>query len=503
MAFNGTGTFLRIYNWVTDKTNSVPITASRMDTEMDGMATGLSNCITKDGQTIITGNIPMNSFKFTGLGVGNARTNSLTLGQVQDGQFTALGTTGGAADAYTATPNPAITAYVATMRYSAKIHATNLTTTPTLLISAISGGTIKKLSSTKTEIAVEAGDMLINGIYYFDRNSANDAWILVNPERGFDSNILDNNSVNNLGLAASVAASALTIALKTKAGTDPSVGDPVRISFRNATLTTGTYNTRSSTAATSLVISSGSTLGTTNAVASNVYVYALDNAGSIELGVSLTRFENNSIQTSVAEGGAGAADSSTVLYSTTARSSVPVRLIGMVTSTQATAGTWASAPTVINLSPFIGTIVQVLNTQTGAVASGTTQIPYDDTPPLNTEGDQYMSLTITPASAANKLSIQVILNFANSSGATAQTTALFQDSTANALAAVGDACTSGGVPSVMVLNHYMIAGTTSATTFKVRAGPSSATTFTFNGSGATRRYGGVITSSITIIEIAA
>jgi hypothetical protein len=51
MAFNGTGTFVRIYNWVQDKANSIKITASRMDTEMDGFATGLSNCIVKDGQT--------------------------------------------------------------------------------------------------------------------------------------------------------------------------------------------------------------------------------------------------------------------------------------------------------------------------------------------------------------------------------------------------------------------------------------------------------------------
>lgn len=182
MAFKGTGTFVRLYNWVTDKINSVPITASRMDTEMDGMAAGLSNCITKDGQTTITANIPMNSHKLTGLSVGNARTDSLTLGQVQDGQFTALGLTGGAADAYTASPSPAITGYVATMEYSAKIHATNLTTTPTLLISAISGGTIKKLDASKAEIAVEASDMLANGWYKFKRNVANDAWILLNPE---------------------------------------------------------------------------------------------------------------------------------------------------------------------------------------------------------------------------------------------------------------------------------------------------------------------------------
>lgn len=68
MAFNGSGVFSRIYNWVTDKNNTVPITASRMDAEMDGFATGLSNCLTKDGQQTVTANIPFNSNKITGLG---------------------------------------------------------------------------------------------------------------------------------------------------------------------------------------------------------------------------------------------------------------------------------------------------------------------------------------------------------------------------------------------------------------------------------------------------
>ena len=189
MAFNGTGTFLRIYNWVTDKVNSIPITASRFDAELDGMATGLSNCITKDGQTTISANIPLNSFKLTGLGSGTARTDAITVGQVQDNQFLYLGTTSGSADAYTLAPSPAITAYTATQQFTAKISATNLTTTPYLQVSSIASpattAVIKKLSATKTEIAVEASDLLINGIYDFKRNSANDTWIVLNPEKAF------------------------------------------------------------------------------------------------------------------------------------------------------------------------------------------------------------------------------------------------------------------------------------------------------------------------------
>jgi hypothetical protein len=189
MAFNGSGTFNRIYNWVTDKANGFKITASRMDGEFDGIATGLSQCITKDGQTTITANIPFNNNKITGLGNGTARTDVINVGQVQDNQFQYLGTTGGTADAYTLTPSPSIIAYATTQQITAKINAINLTTTPYLQISGIANpattAVIKKLSATKTEIAVEASDLLINGIYHFQRNSANDAWIILNPEKGY------------------------------------------------------------------------------------------------------------------------------------------------------------------------------------------------------------------------------------------------------------------------------------------------------------------------------
>jgi hypothetical protein len=68
MAFNGSGVFNRLYNWVNDKANNIKITASRMDAEMDGMATGLSTCITKDGQTVTTAAIPLASGFTTGAG---------------------------------------------------------------------------------------------------------------------------------------------------------------------------------------------------------------------------------------------------------------------------------------------------------------------------------------------------------------------------------------------------------------------------------------------------
>ena len=143
--------------------------------------------------------------------------------------------------------------------------------------------------------------------------------------------------------------------------------------------------------------------------------------------------------------------------------------------------------------------VQIVSTQTGAVATGTTSIPLDDSIPQISEGDQYMSVSITPTSATNKLFIQVVTNTSADSIKT-NTAALFVDSTANALAAVSNTTRSGGDLLIVSFNHNMTAGSTSAMTFKVRIGTDSGGTLTFNGSGGSRRYGGVIASSITITE---
>ena len=146
-------------------------------------------------------------------------------------------------------------------------------------------------------------------------------------------------------------------------------------------------------------------------------------------------------------------------------------------------------------------VVQVANFQTGDVATGTTQLPSDDTIPQSSEGDQYMTLTFTPFSATNTLKIDVVIQVASSAGGGRMTAALFQDSTANSLAASCQGFETAGKPMVIPFTYYMTAGTTSATTFKVRVGANTAGTTSFNGSSGARLYGGVSSSSITISEI--
>ena len=158
---------------------------------------------------------------------------------------------------------------------------------------------------------------------------------------------------SNYTITATVAANALTIALKTKAGTDPSSTDPVKVAFRNSSNGTGDFTTLTITSALSLVVSSGSTLGHISTLTHNIWVYLFNDAGTPRLGVCTTLFSPDFVRSSTAEGGAGAADSNNVVYTGTAVTNKPFRIIGKLESTQTTAGTWATAPSLIALDPVL------------------------------------------------------------------------------------------------------------------------------------------------------
>lgn len=143
-------------------------------------------------------------------------------------------------------------------------------------------------------------------------------------------------------------------------------------------------------------------------------------------------------------------------------------------------------------------LVQRAYASLATVQTGTTTIPEDDTIPQNTEGTEFLTLAITPTSATNRLRIRAHFYAALSTSVPA-VMALFQDTTANALAVEAHVLATS--PRSMILDHEMVAGTTSATTFKIRIGRTSAGMITINGIGGVRYYGGALISSITIDEI--
>ena len=135
MARNGSGSYVNPYpNFVA----GTVISSDQVDANNSDIATALTQSIAVDGQSVVTANIPMANKKFTGLAVGSASTDSATLGQVQASAYVFCGTMGGAADAGTLAPTPAITAYAVGQRFFWKASTNANTGAMTVAISGLS-----------------------------------------------------------------------------------------------------------------------------------------------------------------------------------------------------------------------------------------------------------------------------------------------------------------------------------------------------------------------------
>lgn len=178
MAYNGSGTFNRLYNWQVDRDAAVKIRADKMDAEMDGFATGLTTALTKDGQTTPTANLPMGTFKHTGVGDGSALTHYASVGQLQK-NLAGWAAAGGTADAITCTFTPTLTSLTDGMIVGIRASGANTVVAPTFLPDGVGLAlTITKAGGQ----ALVAGDIFGAGheILLRYRNSAT-RWELLNP----------------------------------------------------------------------------------------------------------------------------------------------------------------------------------------------------------------------------------------------------------------------------------------------------------------------------------
>jgi hypothetical protein len=127
LPFNGSGTFVRLENWTNDATNNLPISATKFDIEDNDFASGLSLCLTRDGQGAPT--VPL------------LWTQPLTVNRATDGPGFTVGRTGGA-------NNPALSLNVA----DATGGTLNLSTATQTLGLAIAGTTIMGISATAASV---------------------------------------------------------------------------------------------------------------------------------------------------------------------------------------------------------------------------------------------------------------------------------------------------------------------------------------------------------------
>lgn len=141
---------------------------------------------------------------------------------------------------------------------------------------------------------------------------------------------------------------------------------------------------------------------------------------------------------------------------------------------------------------------QFVSTSSSAVINCNTQIPYDNTIPQQTEGTEVITLSITPTISTSTLVITFsCVGFADGINSSDAVIALFQDATADALAAIHS---RGNRTSF--LKYIMTSGTTSSTIFKIRAGGNNALgSYWINtNDGTNGLMGGVSYATFTIEE---
>jgi hypothetical protein len=177
MSDNGSGVYL-VNSTGQPVVSDTPITAAVFNAYTADVATALSNRICKDGQTTVGANIPMATYKFTGLGNGSARTDSANLANVQDGTGVYVGTVAGTATAITLTPSPAITAYVAGQKFSFSVAATNTGATTV----AISGLAAKNI--VNGTLACVGGELRLNDLVTIQYDGTQ--FELLNYRKGLD-----------------------------------------------------------------------------------------------------------------------------------------------------------------------------------------------------------------------------------------------------------------------------------------------------------------------------
>jgi hypothetical protein len=309
----------------------------------------------------------------------------------------------------------------------------------------------------------------------------------------------------------------LTIAIKTASGNDPSASDPVYIAFPNATITNGNYQIRQISAALSLTISNGSTLGVNaNSKPFRLWFVIFDDGGTLRLGVrwcsdgtAIIRISDGARDSATAEGGAGAADSA-IFYANATITSKAYRIIGYAdwSSGLSVIGVWGTAPDAVRLvGSGLREPAQVLfevssDLSWTASSTFTALIPYDDTIPQIGEGTALFDTAVfTPQSTINTIEVEIMLNVAHSV-ATEFILAVFKDGAANAVKTAVEYIPAADKVCQIHFKARMQALSTSPVTLAIRAGAVNAGTTTVNGVSGARKLGGAYNSTYAFRELA-
>ena len=145
--------------WTQAKTAGVKIVSSGHDTHDQDIAGGLNSLLLKNGNNTPTANLPMATYKHTGVGNGSARTDYLAVGQLQDSAVNYAAATVSSTNVYVATLSPAVAAYTTGMTVHLEFAAIN-TASATINLNGVGAKTIKDLYGN----ALIGGELTAGGI---------------------------------------------------------------------------------------------------------------------------------------------------------------------------------------------------------------------------------------------------------------------------------------------------------------------------------------------------
>lgn len=208
--------------------------------------------------------------------------------------------------------------------------------------------------------------------------------------------------MSNVNFASSVAANALTNALKGQNGADPSATNPVDVVFRSTTLIDTGLVLRRFTAAMSITAPQGATFGFIANEIGYLYKYLVDDGATQQLGLCKKAVHDESQLHSTTAIGTGA-DSDNVLYTTTAVSNAAVRLIGReLIQTGATPGDWSNASTRREVwTPAMNKTAGVLASASASHATSYSASIATFASPVNVEAGDLILCTYTAEAVRN------------------------------------------------------------------------------------------------------
>lgn len=157
--------------WATDAAANIGIEAGRHDNQDNDFRDGINETLNKAGQNSPTADLPMGAFKHTNVANATARNHYAAVGQVQDGDYIWLGTTGGTAIAMTASASPSVTAYKNGQKFRMKPGFSStgvINTTHTLAVNGLSAIAILDGGQAPTLGSWETGTARVLELVYLD-----------------------------------------------------------------------------------------------------------------------------------------------------------------------------------------------------------------------------------------------------------------------------------------------------------------------------------------------